>query len=78
MSFLDCEAAVADAFRLTFPDYLGALEGATSETVPGWDSVQLVTLLAIIEETLGRPVPLEHLSDLLSYRDIVRTVCGGA
>lgn len=47
------------------------IANATAETVPAWDSVTTVTLLAVVEEEFGLNLAEEDPARFSSYRSIL-------
>lgn len=59
---------LTDCFLAVFPDLArSAVSESTSLTVPAWDSVAGVTLLAVVEEEFGIVIEVPDLSALTSY-----------
>ena len=59
-------------FLAVFPQLSKAdVSKASSTSVPGWDSVALVTLLATVEEEFGIQVDPEQMDQLTSFDAIL-------
>ena len=60
-------------FAAVFPDVRqGSIEVASPETINGWDSIAMVTLISIVEEEFGQPIPLEEIPNLNSFDNLYR------
>lgn len=44
--------------------------GADLDAVPGWDSLQLLELLAVLERETGKQMPLADMLEAASLRNI--------
>ena len=68
-------ARLARCFAAVFPELdPAAIDAATPATVPGWDSLASVTLLALVEEEFGvraDPADLERLTSFAGLLDYV-------
>ena len=61
-------ARLMKCFAAVFPDLPAAeMAAATPESVPAWDSVANVTLLAVVEEEFGITVDVDDLETLTSF-----------
>ena len=64
----DLKARLEQCFSLVFPDLSAdAIPSASIDTVPAWDSLAGVTLLAVIDEEFGMQVDPTLLPDLTSF-----------
>lgn len=65
------EGRLTRCFSAVFPN-LSEHQAATAsaETVAGWDSVAVATLVTTIEEEFGMEFDVEALGDLTSYQSI--------
>ena len=66
------EARLTDCFLAVFPE-LAANEivQASSSSVPSWDSVTTVTLLAVVEEEFGISIEVDDLAKFDSFKGIL-------
>jgi acyl carrier protein len=63
------ERRLASCFLAVFPELSwDDVTHATSTTVQGWDSVAVVTLLAVVEEEFGISLEVEDLSQFDSFQ----------
>jgi acyl carrier protein len=61
-------ARLMKCFAAVFPGLPAAkMAAATPESVPAWDSVANVTLLAVVEEEFGITVDVDDLETLTSF-----------
>jgi acyl carrier protein len=67
------KALIADLFKCD-PSRLG--DDAGPGTVPGWDSLGHVTLIAAVQKEFGKEVPLEDAIAVESIADLVRVLDG--
>lgn len=66
-------------FASVFPDLREAdIQTATSSSVTAWDSVAMVTLIAVIEQEFGLQLPTEDLDELASFEKIWGCIQRGA
>ena len=66
MSLLRC-------FSSVFPDMpMTKLEAASALTLPEWDSLATVTLIAVLEEEFHVSIPLEDIEELLSFENCLK------
>ncbi len=66
------QARLANCFLAVFPDLSAdEISSATSATVPSWDSVAGVTLLAVVEEEFGIALETDDLSRFDSFQDFL-------
>jgi acyl carrier protein len=64
----DLGERLTDCFLAVFPELeRGDVSGATSQTVPAWDSVAGVTLLAVVEEEFGIAIDGDDLAVMNSF-----------
>ena len=62
-------------FSAVFPDLpKEKIADASPETVATWDSVRMVTLVAVIEEEFGLTFEFEDIERLRSYSSILRVL----
>ncbi len=67
----DKRPRLTKCFTAVFPDLPASLiPAATPASVPGWDSLASLTLLAVIEEEFGMPIDPGELDQLQSYEDV--------
>ena len=45
-------------------------EGTSNDTLPGWDSLQHLNLIVVLEETFGIEFSEEEMENLLSFANI--------
>lgn len=57
----------ASVFPALSPD---EIRSANVESVPGWDSLASVTLVAVLEQEFDTQIDLMELSDLTSYEAV--------
>jgi len=57
----------ASVFPTLAPEEIG---NASVESVPGWDSLAAVTLVAVLEQEFDTQIDLMELPDLTSYRAV--------
>ncbi len=59
-------------FAAVFPGLsIAQIETASPSTVPDWDSVAAVTLVATIEEEFGFEIDMQDMVDLVSFQSIL-------
>lgn len=64
----DIEARLVNCFSAVFPELTDEqILSATSTTVRSWDSVAVVTLVAVVEEEFGVSLESDDLSHLSSF-----------
>jgi acyl carrier protein len=69
------KARLRDCFAAVFPSAApGELEQASTETLPGWDSLATVTLVAVVEEEFGVVLELDDLEQLTSFERVYQLV----
>jgi len=67
----DLDVRLSALFRATFPDLdTPDLSGASRDSVPGWDSIAVMTLFALIEEEFGERFDLEEAAEWTSYAQV--------
>jgi len=65
----DTQRRLVTCFATVFPTLSPSeILGASSDSVAGWDSLAMVTLLAVIEEEFGMQFPPAEVEALLSFR----------
>jgi acyl carrier protein len=57
----------ASVFPALPPDQIHA---ASAESVPAWDSLAAVTLIAVLEQEFDTPIDLMEMPELTSYRAV--------
>jgi acyl carrier protein len=63
------EKRLASCFLTVFPELSwDEIAHASSTTVPGWDSVAVVTLLAVVEEEFGISIEVEDPAQFDSFQ----------
>jgi acyl carrier protein len=68
----DIERKLDEAFAAVFPALtLAEIRAASIRSVAEWDSMETLTLIAIIEESYDLVISVEDLEDLTSY-DLIR------
>ena len=69
------KARLRDCFAAVFPSAApGELEQASTDTLPGWDSLATVTLVAVVEEEFAVVLELEDLEQLTSFARVYQLV----
>jgi acyl carrier protein len=69
------KARLRDCFAAVFPSAApDELEQASTETLPGWDSLATVTLVAVVEEEFGVVLELDDLEQLTSFERVYQLV----
>ncbi len=62
------DSVLIRCFQIVFPELSReAVVGASTDTVDEWDSLQSVTLMAVLEEELELQIPPEDLTELRSF-----------
>ncbi|HWH57905.1 MAG TPA: acyl carrier protein [Terriglobales bacterium] len=75
----DLEPRLTACFAAVLPELNPAqIAGATAASVPNWDSVATVTLLAVIEEEFGVSLAEENPACFESYASILACLKGAA
>ena len=75
----DLEPRLTACFAAVLPELKPAeITGATAASVPNWDSVATVTLLAVIEEEFGISLAEENPACFESYASILAYLQGAA
>jgi acyl carrier protein len=78
---VDRQARLANCFLAVFPELSqDDVNTATSSTVPSWDSVAAVTLLAVVEEEFGITIEVDDVTKFNSFQGFLSyleeaTVC---
>jgi len=71
MSLSDLDSRLAKCFSAVFPALdPGEIREASHETVPGWDSLAALRLVAVVEEEFGAQIDLAELTDMVSFASI--------
>jgi acyl carrier protein len=69
----DKEARLAGCFQAVFPGLSAdEVNVATASSVANWDSVAVVTLLAVVEEEFGITIDSDDLAAFSSYDGFLR------
>ena len=64
----DVHERLVSCFASVFPDLdANAVRGASTRSVPGWDSLATVNLVTLIEEEFGVTIPADDLPALTSF-----------
>jgi acyl carrier protein len=71
----DPRSRLVECFRTVFPNLneSSALDAQIS-TIPEWDSIATVTLMALIEEEFGFQIPAEETESLHSFETVLALV----
>lgn len=73
------QARLANCFHAVFPELSrDEVTAATSATVPTWDSVAGVTLLAVVEEEFNMAIDADDLSRFTSFEGFLTYLRGAA
>jgi acyl carrier protein len=73
----ETRARLTQCFSIVFPELEPAqVPTASVETTPGWDSVNAVVLLSVIEEEFGVGIPAEEMGRLTSFEVILAYLDG--
>ena len=73
----DTRTRLAQCFSVVFPELAPAqVPAASVETTAGWDSVNAVVLLSVIEEEFGVGIPAEEMGRLTSFEAILTYLDG--
>jgi acyl carrier protein len=68
----DLEGRLTECFALVLPDLTREeIRQASMSSVPAWDSMASVTLVAVIEEEFGVQVALEELEEMVSFDTVL-------
>jgi len=68
----DDRARLAQCFAAVFPALApGEISAATPASVPEWDSIANVTLLALVEEEFGIAIAPDDLERLTSFEAVL-------
>ena len=68
----DLEGKLIDCFTVVFPDLAaGEVRLASIASVPGWDSMASINLVAVIEEEFGIQLEIEELADMASFASVL-------
>jgi acyl carrier protein len=71
----DIEARVTQCFENVFPTLqANEIAGASTDTLPAWDSVAHITLLTVVSEEFGIDFEPEDYVELISYPQILNAV----
>ena len=71
----ETEERLAICFKSTLPELsLADIPKANPDSVPGWDSVTTVTLLAVIEEEFGTIITIEDVGSDFSFQGILTCI----
>jgi acyl carrier protein len=71
----DLRARLVRCFSLVFPGLpTDVIPRASAETVDSWDSVNLVTLLAVIEEEFGTSLMDAEPDELTDFGSVLETL----
>ena len=72
---MSVKARLRDCFAAVFPSAAPSeLEQASIETLPDWDSLATVRLVAVVEEEFGVVLELEDLEQLSSFERVHQLV----
>jgi acyl carrier protein len=64
----EMEARLVRCFSSVFPDLSAEqIRSASVESVPAWDSLAAVTLVAVLQEEFGLQISLMDLPELVSF-----------
>lgn len=64
----DVRSRLAECFRLVFPTLdVQSLGPTPLAELPGWDSVEAVTLVSVVEEEFGRALDPELVDEDVSF-----------
>lgn len=64
----ELETRLDECFKAVFTDLTDDdVRRASTASVGAWDSVASLSLMAVIEEQFGVPIPTELMGDLVSY-----------
>jgi acyl carrier protein len=64
----DLRSRLKKCFAAVFPSVSqDQIETATPDTIKGWDSIAMVTLISVVEEEFGQSIPLEEIPNLNSF-----------
>jgi acyl carrier protein len=68
----EMEIRLSQCFLAVFPDLTAdAIPQACSASLEGWDSVAMVTLLAIVEEEFGIAIEVDDPGRFDSFKEIL-------
>jgi len=68
----DLEGKLIDCFAVVFPDLAREeVRLASMASVPGWDSMASINLVAVIEEEFGIQLEIEELADMASFASVL-------
>lgn len=70
----DVRGRLEDCFRAVFPELDSLVETASTDSLASWDSIAMVTLIAVVEEEFLISVAPEDYSSLASFTDFLRYV----
>lgn len=66
------EMRLAECFLTVFPDLTtDMIPQASSTSLQGWDSVAMVTLLAVVEEEFGVTIEIDDPGRFASFKEIL-------
>ena len=64
-------AQLEDCFAIVFPDLSPEeIAGATMQSVSQWDSLAMLTLVSVIEESCSVKIDLDDLPNLVSFEKL--------
>jgi acyl carrier protein len=64
----EMETRLARCFSSVFPELTAEqIRGASMDSVPAWDSLAAVTLVAVLQEEFGLQINLIDLPELVSF-----------
>jgi len=68
----EMETRLAKCFLAVFPELAtDEISQASSTSVPGWDSLAVVTLMAVVKEEFGISIEVEDLVRFDSFKGIL-------
>jgi acyl carrier protein len=69
----DIRIRLKRCFTTVFPNVPREdIESATPQSIAGWDSIAMVTLISVVEEDFGVTIAIDDISDLNSFESFQR------
>lgn len=68
MNSSEIRTQLEECFAVVFPDLpADDIAGATMQNVAQWDSLAMLTLVSVVEESCGAKIDLDDLPQLVSF-----------
>jgi acyl carrier protein len=69
----DIRIRLTRCFAAVFPNHARPdIESATAQSMAGWDSIAMVTLISVVEEEFGVAIAINDIGNLNSFESFQR------